>query len=193
MDVLGQAQFEQAELIGSVATDRHDQFSDIDILIRDPRRSPRTNVEVAQSLLVREFGSLLTDWAGSLLPGKCLISLFLPGFPLYWYIDIGCRADPDYPDITRDQIFEDRDTHLAKLLIMNAKHFLRGNAARLRIDDLYRKVIPDGIEATTTGKFIAVFDAIDYSNLEPELLEKSQAIIAGLGQQRTTEGSRYAL
>ena len=181
LDVLTRGQFESVQLIGSIATASYDDLSDIDLLIRDRRRSPRANVEMAAELLDREFGTSLRDWAGSLLPDKCLISLFLPQNPVFWYVDVGCHSDPNYPVLRRDEIFEDRDAHLAKLLIMNAKHYLRGNDARLRISDLYRKAVPDGNEAvSSSAKFQAVFDAIDYGALVPEMFEKSQSIIEAI-------------
>lgn len=182
LDLLGRAQFRHIELVGSVAAKCHDPLSDVDILIRDHSRSPRANVEIASQLLQSHFGHLLSDWATSLLPHKYLISLFLPGFPLYWHIDIGCYADPDYPDLNREEVVVDSNSHLAKLLIINAKHYIRGDQTQLRIDDLYRKAIPHGTETMVASKFQAVFDAIDYRELEPELLQKSQAIITEVKQ-----------
>ena len=177
------AQFRSVRLIGSVSTGTHDSRSDIDILLRDPTRPPWENVRLASECIGAALGVLLRDWAGSLVPEKYLLNHFLPGYPLFWWIDIGCEGDSAYRDLSRSEVEEERDVHLAKLLVMNAKHFLRRDQARLRIAGLHRKVFPaEDPPAAAAAMFDAIYAAIDWSNIPREFREKTVAVMDELAR-----------
>ena len=163
----GCGQFGKVELIGSVAELRHDQNSDIDLLLHDDSRAPWENVQLASDILECEKGCMLRDWAGSLLPEKYLISHFIPGWPIMRWVDLGCL--PSYPHgaISRSELHEDRDVHLAKLLVMNAKHYLRGSSGRLRIRDLYEKALRRSSAGLRDGQlFSGVFESINFAEID---------------------------
>lgn len=82
--------FHSVELTGSVANGKFDELSDIDILVSNPTRSPKENVELASQVIESNLGVLIKGWSLSLLPDKYLLHHFLPNIPIFWWIDIGC-------------------------------------------------------------------------------------------------------
>lgn len=171
IDILKRSgEFETVKLSGSLCGEDYDAYSDIDILLTNNSRSPWENVQLASDILCVERGSILKDWAGSLIPQKYLISHFLLDYPLFWWIDIGCFPTENYSNITRNDIFEDRDSHIAKLLIMNTKYFIRRDNSRLRIRELYLKITNN----TPYGKtdkvvFETVYQTINFSKLSTDI------------------------
>ena len=170
--------FQSVELIGSIAEEVFDAFSDIDILIADDRRPPYGNVELASSIIDKSFGLLLRDWAKSLIPNKYLINHFIPGYPIFWWIDIGCFPSPRFADISVLDVAQDMNEHFAKVLVMNAKHFLRGDMECLRIREIHRRLFRDASESLTEkGLFQQVYEKIDYSGISPEFREKTKKLM----------------
>ena len=172
------SQFAEVKVVGSISSGRHDGISDIDILICEKSRAPWGNVTLASKILGDALGVTLRDWAGSLIPKKYLISHFLPGYPIFWWVDLGSMSDGVHDDISRNEIPQEKDAHLAKLLIMNAKHFLRGDVERLRIEELHEKIYPDHeTECDVATMFEQVHKGIDYSGIAEEFREKTLLVM----------------
>ena len=165
-------------------------MSDIDLVLVSRERPPWENVQLASKILQDAYGCLLHDWAVSLIPDKYLISHFVPGYDIMWWVDLGCYPDERFGDISRGDIRVDGNAHLAKLLVMNAKHYIRGTEGRLRIGELYSRVT--GISAdgqNAPEMFLAVRSKLDEESLSPEFLQKMDAIlqlVANKPIQRTT-------
>jgi hypothetical protein len=171
-------QFDGVVLIGSIADGKYDDLSDIDIIVQCSSRSPWDNVTLASGIVEEEHGCLLQDWAGSLIPNKYLISHYLPNCSIMWWLDIGCMPDEGYGKIARSDIHVNRDIHMAKLLIMNAKHFIRETNSRLRIWELFEKATSrkaDGLDVVTM--FHAVYEEIDYSGIPEDFRRETNDIL----------------
>jgi predicted nucleotidyltransferase len=159
--------FESVSLYGSVATSGYDELSDIDILVTNSARSPRENVELASQILQQEFDVLLNGWSLALLPDKHLISHFLADASIFWWVDIACFQDDHYAPVLRHEVDQDDNEHIAKLWIMNAKHYLRSTDSRLKIRSLYAKVFGDF--RPYPGDIMAfneVLDSVDFHKLD---------------------------
>ena len=170
--------FERIDLIGSLSNGSCDSMSDIDLVLVSHERSPWSNVQLASQILQDAYGCLLHDWAGSLIPDKYLISHFLPGCDIMWWIDLGCYPDERYGNISRDDIFEERNAHLAKLLVMNAKHYIRGTENRLRITELYSKATGRPSEGKCVPElFLAVRSELNEEALPVEFVQKMDAVL----------------
>ncbi len=170
--------FDKVTLIGSIAQGRYDSMSDIDLILVGNDRPPRENVELASQLLEDKYGCMLADWAGSLIPNKYLMSHFLPGLDIMWWIDIGCYPNPRYENISRSEIEEEWNAHTAKLIVMNAKHYLRGTKGRLRISELYSRAIGyPPKEQSVAEMFTAVRAKIDGRLLSGEFTQKMDSVL----------------
>ena len=181
--------FQSVELIGSVANSTQDALSDIDILIADDSRPPWENVELASTVLEKSMGVLLRDWARSLIPEKYLISHFIPGLPILWWIDLGCLPSREYGDILRSDIAQDRNGHLAKLLVMNAKHYIRGDASRLRIAELHQRACCNsGVKPTEAEMFRRVYESIDCSGINKEFHERTKELLEDVANKAAVQG-----
>ena len=185
----GAGDFSRVDLIGSLSDGSCDKMSDIDLVLMSPERPPWDNVQLASRILKDVYGSLLHDWAGSLIPEKYLISQFMPGCDIMWWVDIGCHPDERYNDISRDDIDQDGNSHISKLLIMNAKHYIRGAEGRLRIGELYTKSTgcPPGGKGVPE-LFAAVRAEIDEKRLSVEFVQKMDEtlqLVANKALERT--------
>ena len=176
--------FSEAKLIGSVAVGSHDEMSDIDILVESETRPPWKNVELASEVIAEAMGVILSDRAGALIPEKYQISHFLPDNPVFWYIDIGCMRSSRYEYTARDHIDEDKDEHLAKLLVMNAKHYLRGNKKRLRIRELFGRACDGELPSSEWETFKQVYESIDYTKLQPVFRELTEEVIVEVANKQ---------
>ncbi|MBN1592753.1 MAG: nucleotidyltransferase domain-containing protein [Candidatus Coatesbacteria bacterium] len=170
--------FRSVELIGSVADGTQDEYSDIDLLIQDDSRPPYENVELASTIIEASLGLLLRDWARSLIPDKYLINQFLPGVPIFWWIDIGCLSSPEYDDLSPFEIDWDLNEHFAKLIMMSAKHYLRGDLDRLCIRQIHRRLFRDAPDDLPVKElFRQIYDRIDYTTISPEFHEKTKVVM----------------
>lgn len=93
-------------------------------------------------------------------------------------MDIGAFRDPAYADKSRDAFAQDDNVHLAKLFIMNAKHYLRETPSRLKIDILYDRYFDDGSSVGTAEKFASIYRLIDFSTLPGEIVTGAANILA---------------
>lgn len=168
----------EVALSGSLARGQYDELSDVDIDVADPLYPPWENVQRAVSIIETQFGILLQEWASSLMPEKYLVSAFLPGQPIWWWVDIGAFPNPAHDEITREDVPQDDNLHLAKLFIMNAKHFLRGTTSRLHIDTVYVRLRDDGDNVDQKQKFATVFHSVDFSKLPDEIRLGANSIMA---------------
>ncbi|ASP37840.1 hypothetical protein CHH28_03745 [Bacterioplanes sanyensis] len=165
-------EFESVALYGSVASNHIDELSDIDILVANSKRSPRENVELASQILQQQFDVLLYGWSLALLPDKHLISHFLADTPIFWWIDIACLQDDHYAPVLRHEVDQDDNEHIAKLWIMNAKHYLRSTDSRLKIKLLYAKVFGDSPYPGDVMAFNEVLDSIDFDRLDSRFSDR---------------------
>ena len=113
-----------------------------------------------------------------MIPDKYLMSHYLPNCDMMWWLDLGCMPDKAYQDIRKAEVHRDRDAHFAKLLVMNAKYYLRGTDSRLRIRELFERTTgrsADGLDAA--AMFQAVRQGIDYSGMPTEFREKTNDVM----------------
>ncbi len=139
--------FSSVTISGSLASAEWDVLSDIDISITSIHKNPKDAIEDAVQIISTSSGIWFTDWALSLLPDKHVVSVFIHGVPIFWYIDISVGKDPAWPEIKRSDIEQDPILHIFKLWICNAKQQLRNNNERNFVDSMYNKLFSSANQA----------------------------------------------
>ena len=173
---------DSVSLDGSLTLDSWDEISDIDIVVEEKGRSPFENVMMALDEIRNQKKIIFYDWARSLLPEKYLISIYLKGMPVFWFVDIACYRDPRYGDITRDEIPQNYAEHLLKLWICNIKHEIRKNRERNKIDIVYQRLyhLP-GEEIPAKEKFTRIWEKIPKESLDRSMLSECEKIMSKIG------------
>lgn len=131
--------FDDIKIIGSVQNGKYDAYSDIDIVVSNSGRRPWENVMLASKYIGEEHGCILSDWASSLMPDKYLLSHFTMDYGIMHWLDIGCYSNDRNKNAKQPKLNFDNNSHLAKLLIMNAKYCIRNTKEKMRLNELYVK------------------------------------------------------
>ena len=160
-------EFDSVELVGSVADSSSDEYSDIDLLVANGNRTYFENVIIASELIKQQHEVAFTDSAGSLLPDKCLMNIFLRNISPFWWIDISCICTERDEPIERDELDVEENEHAAKLWVMNAKYHFRQDPSRITLPTLYSRAFPKAEMPTEVQTvFEDLYNAIDWSQLE---------------------------
>jgi hypothetical protein len=83
----------EVRLYGSMAEDRADRYSDIDLVAHVRGVSDR---ELAEALpgLIDPIGPRMVDgWGLGFLPDTYIRTFYFSDYPLFWHVDIGCLSD----------------------------------------------------------------------------------------------------
>jgi len=169
VDLLQSSGIENIKLVGSISENKSDEYSDIDIELKDNKRSPVENITIALNILSEKYDVLFSDWAKSLLPEKYVLSVFLKQENIFSHIDLSCYQDINFPDVTRDQLPQDKVYHIFKLWICNAKQEIRKSHERNLIDSLYSKFFELNDSTPNSKKFEKVLDWL-HKNSDNEYL-----------------------
>ena len=96
---------------------------------------------------------------------SCAISKDNP----FLIVDIKCSAVPHIMSISKRDIVNDKNTHILKLWVANAKHYLRGIDCESDINRMYKKVL--GYSGKTAKDML--LGALEYlkENCNPALYE----------------------
>ena len=164
-------------LAGSLADNSGDDMSDIDIEIRRDSRCASENVNDAVKIIRKIKKVALADWAKSLLPEKCLISVFLDGYPMFWNVDISCAVRRG-TTVNKESLVQDYAGHLLKLWILNAKQLLRGNSDRSTLPILYYRVFGEAEVELSEGCMLArVWGEIPKESLDSRLVNDCDLLL----------------
>ncbi len=172
-------QFDTVSLDGSLTLESWDELSDIDIVVEGKIRSPFENVMMALDVIGNCKKIIFYDWAGSLLPEKHVISIYLKEMPVFWNVDISCYRDPKFRAINREELPQDYAEHLLKLWICNIKHEIRKDQERNKIDIVYHRLfhLPgDGVPAKE--KFTKIWERIPKESLDISMLSECENILS---------------
>ena len=172
-------QFDTVSLDGSLTLDSWDELSDIDIVVEGKKRSPFENVMIALDAIGNCKKIIFYDWARGLLPEKHLISIYLKGVSVFWYVDISCYRDSKFSDINKEELPQDYAEHLLKLWICNVKHEIRKDQERNKIDIVYHRLFQlpgDGVPAKE--KFTKIWERIPKESLDNSMLSECDNILS---------------
>ena len=171
--------FESIILDGSLKLDSWDEISDIDIVVEEKRRSTFENVMAALDEIRKQKEIVFYDWAKSLLPEKYLLSIYLKGIPVFWFVDIACYKDSRYRDISKEEIPQDYAEHLLKLWICNIKHEIRKNQERNKIDIAYQRLFHlSGEGVTAKEKLMKIWKKIPKDSLDNSVLAECEEVLS---------------
>lgn len=110
------------ELIGSLAGNGTDRFSDVDLIVSADSLSDFSLVESITEKLCTCFPILFFDWAKSLLPAKRVISFYLDQVSIFWNVDIDFAVPGDLREITREGLSGYTIEHGLKLWCLTHKY-----------------------------------------------------------------------
>lgn len=129
-------------LCGSLAKGTADEISDIDIDVDVSGYDKGKFMLEVPELLKDKLNIVCVDFASSLIPEKCIVSLSFDEQNPYRVVDINCCAEPADTVITADQArqLNNRHAHMIKLWTANWKHFTRGRECRMDILHMVQKI-----------------------------------------------------
>lgn len=136
-------------LYGSLAENRDDRLSDIDIEVDVSGLDNGVFVLNLPELLKEKLQICYVDYAPSLAPEQYVVSLALDAQNPFLIADIRCSADPHSKSISRNELSSRNNpyTHILKLWTANLKHYARGNDCA---GDIRRMAAKLGIEQLET-------------------------------------------
>jgi predicted nucleotidyltransferase len=162
-------------LRGSLAEDKMDEFSDIDIGIDvSGEDNGAFAAEKLPNLINQHFSVIFSDWAPSLLPKKYVQSYFLKGTSPFWFVDIECIATPHFPSVLN--VKNDEIGHLIKLWIQTTKYHCRKYpSSSLQIQKLANRILrtnyTSGNSSALLETILNEIDIINTNNRYEQLLE----------------------
>ena len=133
-------------LNGSLAKGTADELSDIDIDVDVSGYDKGQFMLELPELLNGRLNIVYFDFAPSLIPEKCIVSLAFDEQNPCRVADINCCAEPADTVITANQARRqnNRYAHMIKLWTANWKHFFRGRNCREDILHMVQKIgLPD--------------------------------------------------
>lgn len=143
-------------LYGSLATGKHDDFSDIDIEIDV---SGCDNGQFMLSLVDRLHGRLpvyYSDFAPSLIPERYIVSVSIDEQNPFLVVDLCCAATPHCTTVTPRQARDRNEdfSHMLKLWTANLKHHVRGADCHGDILRMARRIEPGTSEESNDADLL---------------------------------------
>lgn len=135
-------------LCGSLASGTADEISDIDIDADVSGYDKGQFMLEIPDLLKDKLNIVYVDFAPSLIPEKCIVSLAFDEQNPCRVVDINCCAESSDTLITGDHArrLNNRYAHMIKLWTANWKHFIRGRECRSDILHMVQKTDLTGVE-----------------------------------------------
>ena len=135
-------------LYGSLAKGTEDEMSDIDLEVDVSGYDKGQFMLELPERLKDQLNIVCVDFAPSLIPEKCIVSLSFDEQNPYRVVDINCCAEPSGTVVTADQArrLNNRYAHMIKLWTANWKHFIRGRECRKDILHMVQKISIEGAE-----------------------------------------------
>ncbi|MBQ9767702.1 MAG: hypothetical protein IJW37_06335 [Lachnospiraceae bacterium] len=133
------------KIYGSLATNTHDELSDIDIELDVSGCDNGQFMLELTDLLKDKLTVYYSDYAPSLVPEKYIVSIAIDETNPFLIVDLCCSATPHCTSVTKQQVREKNHnfSHMLKLWTANLKHYVRGTECR---QDIVRMVGKLGIE-----------------------------------------------
>ena len=124
-------------IYGSLATDTHDELSDIDIEIDvSGYDNGQFMIELVE-MLSDKLDIYYYDYAPSLVPEQYIVSIAIDKDNPFLIVDLCCCADPHCTTVTKQQVIgkNEKYSHILKVWTANLKHWVRGSEC---YDDVVR-------------------------------------------------------
>ena len=128
------------KIYGSLSRGDYDEYSDIDIEVDVSGYDNGRFLKRAPTILNAIYPVVFSDYAPSLLPNEYIVSCAISKDNPFLIVDIKCSAVPHIMSISKRDIVNDKNTHILKLWVANAKHYLRGIDCESDINRMYKKV-----------------------------------------------------
>ena len=127
---------------GSLANNKSDELSDIDIEIDVSGCDNGQFMLKLVDLLKDRLSIFYYDYAPSLIPNDYIVSIALDEGNPFMIADLKCVADPHFTTVTKQQAkeFNNEFAHLLKLWTANLKHYARGTDCRGDIVGMAQKL-----------------------------------------------------
>lgn len=136
-------------IYGSLAEDRYDELSDIDIDIDvSGYDNGKFMLEVVE-FLKDKINVYYCDYAPSLIPERYIVSIAIDKDNPFLIIDLCCSAEPKCTTVTKQQVLVKNEmyTHILKLWTANLKHYIRGSECHDDIVKMAKKITMGDIDA----------------------------------------------
>ena len=163
----------KCDIYGSLATNTHDDLSDIDIEIDVSGHDNGQFMLELVDLLKGKLSIYYSDYAPSLIPDKYIVSIAIDKNNPFLIVDLCCSAEPHCTTVTKQQVIgkNDKYTHMLKLWTANLKHYVRGCECYDDIVRMARKIEVEDIE--TKDEVELLEDTLCWleENVETELYE----------------------
>ena len=163
----------KCDIYGSLATNTHDDLSDIDIEIDVSGNDNGQFMLELVELLEGKLSIYYSDYAPSLIPDKYIVSIAIDKNNPFLIVDLCCSAEPHCTTVTKQQVIgkNDKYTHMLKLWTANLKHYVRGCECYDDIVRMARKIEVEDIE--TKDEVELLEDTLCWleENVETELYE----------------------
>ena len=128
------------KIYGSLDRGDYDEYSDIDIEVVVSGYDNGKFLKRAPEILNEICPVVFSDYATSLMPNEYIVSCAISKENPFLIVDIKCSAVPHIMSISKHDIVNDKNTHILKLWVANAKHYLRGIDCESDINRMYKKV-----------------------------------------------------
>ena len=163
----------KCDIYGSLATNTHDDLSDIDIEIDVSGYDNGQFMLELVELLEGKLSIYYSDYAPSLIPDKYIVSIAIDKNNPFLIVDLCCSAEPHCTTVTKQQVIgkNDKYTHMLKLWTANLKHYVRGCECYDDIVRMARKIAVEDID--TKDEVELLEDTLCWleENVETELYE----------------------
>lgn len=142
---------------GSLATNTHDELSDIDIEVDVSGYDNGQFMIDLVEMLRDKLHIYYFDYAPSLVPDKYIVSIAIDKDNPFLLVDLYCCAEPHCTTVTKQQVLakNEKYSHILKVWTANLKHFVRGSECH---DDLVRMAKKVSIEDIDSKNEIELLD-----------------------------------
>ncbi len=128
------------KIYGSLSRGDYDEYSDIDIEVVVSGYDNGKFLKRAPEILNEIYPVIFSDYATSLMPNEYIVSCAISKENPFLIVDIKCSSALHIMSISKRDIVNDKNTHILKLWVANAKHYLRGIDCESDINRMYKKV-----------------------------------------------------
>lgn len=148
---------QKCTIYGSLATNTHDELSDIDIEIDvSGYDNGQFMLELVETLR-NKINIYYFDYAPSLVPEQYIVSIAIDKNNPFLIVDLRCCAEPHCTTVTKQHVLgkNEKYSHILKLWTANLKHFVRGSEC---YDDIVRMAKKVSIEDIDSKDEIELLD-----------------------------------
>lgn len=180
----------KCSIYGSLATNTHDELSDIDIEIDVSGYDNGQFMLELVDLLKEKFCIYYSDYAPSLIPDKYIVSIAIDKNNPFLIVDLCCSAEPHCTTVTKQQALgkNEKYAHILKLWTANLKHYVRGCECYNDIVRMAQKIAVEDIDAIDEIEILEKTLCWLENNAKEELYEFIESCRKRFDELVTTQG-----